>query len=329
MDAWNVGKRIQWNVVIFGVLFATIILVFSVASHNFLTTGNLLDVLKHVSIIAIASLGLTFVIIVGHLDLSFYLNSCFAAMAMSWLISLGWNVYAAILVGLLAGMVLGLFSGLAVGLFHLPDVIVTIAIGAIAFGGSYIFSNGMFIFTGFLESGIATLNNGSVLGISVPVLIMAGIFLLAYLLLENTKTGRMFYATGYSKKVSRFSGLNVTGIVVTAFVISSALTALGAMIATSAKGNGDVSIAVAFLLPCYTSVYLGAAIFKRPGVIGTLSGAVFMEVITDGFTLLNVPYYITNLVASGLLIAAILVSVLKLSQRRHATEYREIQAVSK
>lgn len=297
------------STILFLSIFVVIIVMFSLINHNYFTTRNLLTILQHVSITAITALGLTFVIIVGHKDISFYLNACFGAMFMAWMVGMGFNPILSIAVGIGGGVAFGLASGLLVGVAKLPDIIITIATGTIAFGCSYLFSDGTFIFF-YKGDEVTALNNGNVGGIPVPTLIMIALFVVCYIVLEKTKTGRFFYATGSNRIAARFSGINVTKIIVIAFVLCSVFATLGAEINTAAKGNGDVKIALAFLMPAYTSVFLGMAIFKKPSVIGTFLGALLMEMMANGATIISLPYYIGDLIESGLLIAAIFISVI-------------------
>ncbi len=294
--------------ILFAAIFAGIIIVFGLLNPNFFTAYNFITILKHVSVIAIASLGLTFVIAVGHIDISFYLIACFAAMLMSWVISLGLSAFPAILVGLLGALGFALASGLAVGKAKLPDIIITIAIGTIAFGCAYLFSDGMKIYGNFSQSGISFLNDGNVFGIPTPVFLMLILFVVCFLILEKTKFGPYFYAIGSNKVAARFSGINVPLMIVIAFIACILLASLAGMINTASKGNGEVKTALTFLMPCYTAVFIGNAIFKKPCVLGTFLGALLVQFLSNGFTIINQPYYIGDLVTSAMLVLALLIS---------------------
>lgn len=297
----------------FAAIFAGVIIIFACLNQNFFTPNNFLTILKHVSVVAIAALGLTFVISVGHTDISFYLIACFSAMLMSWLIQLGFGAIPAILIGLAGAVAFGVASGIAVGVAKLPDIIITIAIGSIAFGCAYLFSEGMKIYDNFKTSGISFLNDGSVGGIPTPVFLMIVLFAVCYLILERTKIGTFFYATGSNSVAARFSGINVTLIIVSAFVICVVLASFAGMVNTASKGNGEVKTAFTFLMPCYTAVFIGNAIFKRPCVLGTFLGALLVQILSNGFTIINLPYYIGDLVTSTMLIVALLISVINVS----------------
>jgi simple sugar transport system permease protein/ribose transport system permease protein len=303
-----------FTIVIFFILFILVFSIFSFLSKDFLSTRNIINILKHVSITAIAALGLTFVISVGHSDISFYMTACFSAMLMAWLISKGVTPIVCIIAGLLAGACWGTISGIAVGKYKLPDIISTIAIGSIAFGAAYLFSDGAFIYKNFLSSGIGLLNEAKVIGIPLPVIIMLVLYIFAYILMEKSKYGRYFYATGSNKVSAFFSGIKVNRVIIISFVICGMLAAISTMITTAAQGNGNVKSGLNLLMPCFSAVYIGSSVFKKPSVIGTFFGAVFISMMLNGFTLINVPYYYGDLVISIVLVVAILFSKIQFSK---------------
>lgn len=294
----------------FAAIFAIVIIVFGLLNENFFTPNTFLTILKNVSVIAIAALGLTFVIAVGHTDMSFYLIGCFSGMLMSWMISLGFSPVIAVLVGLLGAAGFGLAGGITVGVFRLPDIIITIAIGTIAFGCAYLFSDGQKIYDNMDTSGISFLNDGNVVGIPTPVFFMIVLYLILFLVLEETKFGTFIYSTGSNRVASRFSGINVTAIIIFAYVICIVLSSFAGMINTASKGMGDVKQSISFLMPCFTAVFIGNAIFKRPNALGTFLGAFLVQIMTTGIIMINVPYYIGDLITGALLIASLLISTI-------------------
>lgn len=303
-----------FTIIAFFALFAIIVTVFQCLNASYLSFGSIINMLKTTSAIAIAALGLTFVIVIGCSDISFYMSCCFSAMFMAWLIKLGMHPIIAILGGIVAGIGWGFISGIAVGKYKLPDIISTIAIGSIAFGAAYIFSDGTFIFENFMESGIRNLSEWTFLNVPLPVYIMLILYGVAYVVLEKTNKGREFYAVGANKKAAFFSGINVNQIIISAFVISGVLAAVSAMISTAAQGNGNVKIGLNLLMPCFSSIYIGWSIFKKPCVIGTLLGAIFTTFMTNGFIILNIPFYYGDLVIAFVLILAIMLSKFEFSK---------------
>ena len=295
-------------VVLFALLFVAVLITFQSLQPAFLSLTNIINIAKSVSTTVIAAVGLTFVITTNRSDISFYMAACFSAELMAWLVSKHWHPVMAILAGTVSGLLWGAISGVAVGRFKLPDIITTIAIGSIGFGMAYIFSDGAFIMENFIESKTHYLSEMRIAGIPLPVYIMVVIVVLSYFLLERSKFGRGFYAVGATEKTAYLSGVNVNLILISAYVICGVLAAIAAMIMTARQGYGNVKITMSILTPCFTAVYIGTSVFKKPCVLGTFLGALLVTVISTGFTSINIPFYWSNLVTGIVLIIAILLS---------------------
>ena len=295
-------------IVLFALLFLLVIVTFQILQPTFLSSANIINMLQSVSTTVIAAIGLTFVIAIGRSDISFYMSSCFCGVLMAWLISMGWSPLPAILCGVVAGAFWGSVSGLAVGRLKLPDIITTIAIGSIAFGLGYVFSDGAFIMQNFIEAKTHYLSQYVILSLPLPVYIMALIMAVSYYLLERSRFGRAFYAVGATEKAAYLSGVNVNRTIVLAYVICGTFAAIAALIMTARQGYGNVKIGMTLLMPCFTAVYIGMSVFKRPCVLGTFLGALLVTAIATGFTSINIPFYWSNLVTGFVLIFAILLS---------------------
>ncbi|MBE0696383.1 MAG: ABC transporter permease [Anaerolineaceae bacterium] len=323
-------KQFAWRdrlpLILFTGLFLAVIIVFQILQPQFLSTANIINIAQSVSTTVIAAIGLTFVIAIRRVDISFYMTSCFCGVLMAWLVSLGWNPVFAILAGVAAGAGWGSVSGIAVGKFKLPDIITTIAIGSIAFGLGYLFSDGAFIMKNFIEAKTHYWSQFLVLGIPLPVYVMALVILVAYYILELSRSGRNFYAIGATEKAAYLSGINVNRMIIMAYVICGTLAAVAATIMTAKQGYGNVKISMNLLMPCFTAVYIGISVFKRPCVIGTFFGALLVTSIATGFTSINIPYFWSNLVTGIVLIIAIMLSKIVVREKRPVSVALEKEA---
>jgi ribose/xylose/arabinose/galactoside ABC-type transport system permease subunit len=227
-------------------------------------------------------------------------------MFMSWLLSKGVAAAPATLIALGSAVVFGLATGSAVGLAKLPDIISTIAIGVIAFGCSFLFSNGQKIYVS--KYGISFLNDGSILGIPTPVFFMVLFYLVFYIIMEKTKYGTFVFSTGSNNVATRYSGISTRKVIVVSYILCAVFAAFSGMISTASRGNGDVSTTANFLMPCFTAVFIGSAIFKRPNLLGTFLGAFLVRMMIDGVLLMGIPYYVGDLLTSVMLIISLLVS---------------------
>jgi ribose/xylose/arabinose/galactoside ABC-type transport system permease subunit len=229
-------------------------------------------------------------------------------MFMSWLLQIGFAAPLAVLIALAGSLVFGFASGLAVGVGRLPDIISTIAIGVIAFGCSYLFSNGQKIYVS--KSNISFLNDGNIIGIPTPIFFLLLLYIVFWILLEKTKYGMYIFSTGTNRIAARFSGISTNKIIVFSYILSTLFASFSGMISTASRGNGDVMTTANFLMPCFTAIYIGSAIFKRPNLLGTFLGAFLVRMMIDGVLLMGIPYYVGDLMTSILLVISLLVSKL-------------------
>jgi ribose/xylose/arabinose/galactoside ABC-type transport system permease subunit len=134
---------------------------------------------------------------------------------------------------------------------------------------------------------------------------MISLYVISWFILDRSKIGRACYAVGSNKKAAFFSGVNVNGIVIMAFIVSGAFAAMAAMVYSAAQGQGLVKIGLNFLMPCFSAIYIGWSVFRRPCVIGTFFGVLLSTVITTGFTILSIPFWWSDMTMACVLLIAI------------------------
>jgi simple sugar transport system permease protein/ribose transport system permease protein len=296
-----------FRILAFIIILAVIAGVFWTLSPTYLSVNNIRGLLQHMAINGLAALGLTFVIIVRHFDLSFPGIASLGAMTLGWLIALGMSLPVAIGGGLAIGVLIGLINGVAVANLRLPDIVTTIATGGLSIGCSYFYSNGTTISDNFFMSGILDLNDNRILGVDEPFAILLGAAIVGFLILHCSRIGRALYATGENAVSARFSGISVRAITVLAFAICGLTSCLAITLLVASAGASDVTSGNQLLMPAFAAVYLGAALFGRPSVPATMAGTMLMSMMLSGFVLLAVPYYYSDAIVSAVLIAAILV----------------------
>lgn len=280
---------------------------FAVLSPQFASADNIAAIFRHMSADGLAALGLTFVIVVRRADLSFPGIASFGAMTAGWLIAAGHGLLASIAGGVAVGILCGVVNGVAIGLMDLPDIVTTIAIGSVAYGLSYIYSNGATISDNFMMSGITDINDQTIAWIDEPVFFMLLLYVLAWVLLHRTRYGRSFYATGENPRSASFSGIRIRLYIMAAFTICAATSCWAGVLHCAEAGQADVDAGSTFLMPAWASVYLGAALFGVPSIPATFAGALLISIMLNGFTLMSVPYYYSDAIISFVLIAAIAV----------------------
>ena len=171
------------------------IIFFSTTSQNFLTVRNLMNVIKQVAIYGIASVGMTYVILLGGIDLSIgSIISLVNIVAAYVMVNLGLNPFIAILAALVISTAIGFLNGIIIAKLKMPELIVTFASQTIFAGLAYIICKGTPI-SRFPDS-FLTIGQGYVGAIPIPVIIMVIVFAIGWFISEKTYFGRYFYALG-------------------------------------------------------------------------------------------------------------------------------------
>jgi ribose transport system permease protein len=307
----------------YGTLVSLVILlvVFSAArSDVFPTVDNLLNIMNQISILGTMAFGLTVCLVMGLFDLSIAAMATLGGYVATFLLvtypdSIG--VPAAVLISLATAAIIGVGNGLIVSYLGISAFIATLATGSIITGAMLGISNSKTIITGIPDEFMA-IGQGTILGVSNPILIMLAIGLILWLLLEHTQLGRHLYAIGGSAEASRLSGIAVKRYAPIALAICAACAGLGGLMAASVLGAGrPQGVGDTYLLNAFAAVFIGASSL-RPGrfhIVGTLIGVLLIGVINNGLSIMGVPTY-WQYIVQGVLLVVALFSAGILSMRR-------------
>jgi len=287
-------------------------IIMTLATPYFLTLTNLMNILRQSSLIAIAAAGMTFVIITGGIDLSvgsvLSLSSCLTAGMM---VSLGWNVWLAVLLGLLIGALLGILNGVLITRIPLPPFISTLGMMGVARGLSFVYTDGAPIYG--LPDSFKYLGAGMVGPIPFPAILMAIIYLISYFLLNKTKIGRYSYAVGGNEEAAILSGIDTKKYKTIVYALTGLFAALSGMIlagrldaATSVAGDG-------FELDVIAAVVIGGTSLSggRGKIVGSLIGALIMGVVRNGLNLLLVSSHWQRVILGLIILLAVTVDVVR------------------
>lgn len=289
----------------FLILLGLIAAVFQSFAPSYLSENNIHALLRHMSVNGLTAIGLTFVIVVRHFDLSFPGVASLGAMTLGWMLANDFSLMESVAGGIGVGLLAGLINGSVISYLRLPDIVTTIATGGVAVGLSYFYSNGTSISENFFMSGILDLNDAKFLSLDMPVVILLCTAVVAFIVLHCTRFGRAFYATGENRRSALFSGIRVKAYVLTAFGLCGALACLAITLLVASSGAANVTAGNQLMMPAFAAVYLGAALFGAPSIPATLAGTLLMSAMLNGFTLLAIPYYYSDAIVSTVLILAI------------------------
>ncbi|HLJ55759.1 MAG TPA: ABC transporter permease [Chthonomonadaceae bacterium] len=314
-SAWTKLRVVLSRRIMEGVLVALCIGL-SLRAPHFLTTDNLLNVLRSISMQALIAFGMTLVIIVGEIDLSVGAAVAFAGCLAAYLVLRGLPIPVAIALTVLAGTALGSFTGFMRTRFAVPTFITTLALFTGLKGGALMLTGG-FPLTPF-PAWYEFLGSGYVLGIPFPTLVLVVGFAGIFVLTRYTTFGRAIYAVGGNREAARLSGIDVSAVRIWTLALTGALAALSGVMLSARIMSGTPTVAQGWELDIIASVIIGGTSLSGGSgtVWGTLVGIVFIGVIINGMTLLDIPIF-TQYVVRGLLIfAAVLVNRMQATPTR-------------
>nr|WP_306823079.1 ribose ABC transporter permease [Pseudomonas fluorescens] len=280
----------------------------SLANDNFLTTSNLSNVLRQVSIIAIIAVGMTCAILTGGIDLSVGPVMALSGTLSAGLMVAGFPLELAVLAGLAVGALFGAGNGVFVAYARMPPIIVTLATMGIARGLALVYTGGYPI--SGLPEGFAFLGRGELLGVQVPILVMAVMYTLAFVLLNKTPIGRYIYAIGGNEEAARLSGVRVSRYKLLVYILSGLTAAVAGIVLSSRLMSGQPNAGVGFELDAIAAVVLGGTAIAggRGAIIGTLVGAMMLGVLNNGLNLMGISPYIQNIIKGAIILLAIYIS---------------------
>ncbi|HHE3601460.1 monosaccharide ABC transporter membrane protein, CUT2 family [Pasteurella multocida] len=313
-----------------GIILLLMIIGMSLSSDVFLSTNNIINILLQVSIICVISVGMTYVILTGGIDLSVgsivalsaVCLGVFTHWGMDWLgenpssFSVLMIVISAIIATIFVGILCGYVNGLVIVYGKVTPFITTLGMMGIARGLALTISDGKTIYN--FPDTLRFLGNGRIaltetFALPVPVIIALLVVLVSFYVLTQTMFGRQIYALGGNREAVRLSGINIEKLEIKAYVINGALAAIGAIIlvgrlnaAQPIAGNGYELDAIAATVIGGTSLMGGVG-----SVVSTSIGALIMGVLQNGLTLLNVTSYLQRLIIGLVIILAVFLDQLR------------------
>ena len=312
----EVAVRLLRNQVFSMLLILILIwIVLALLSPYFFTVTNLFEITLQSAVFAIIAAGETFVIFSGGIDLSVGSVFAFSAIVGGIFFRATGSVILATLTSLATGMAAGIVNGLFISLLRVPPFVATLGMMGIARGLALIVVNGIPIYG--LSKDYMWIGQGRVAGlIPVPTIVVAAIFVLAYLVLNYTRFGRFTYAIGSNSESARLSGVNVAGVTLGIYAVAGMLSALAGIIESARLGTVQPAGGDGYELLAIGAVVIGGtSLFGGEGnIIGTLIGALLVTTIRNGLNILGV-YAFWQYVVNGLIII-LAVAVDQIRRRR-------------
>jgi ribose transport system permease protein len=320
-QAWSTRVIRQMRSGIGPLLAALLIIciVLSFALPEFLTTSTLTNIMVQVSVVGIAAVGGTFVIITSGIDLSVgslvALTGMVAAtfMAGSQPDALGLGL-AGLVIALAVGAGVGALNGFAVAWLRLVPFIVTLAMMAMARGLTLAISDGRTKFD--FPNAFTVFGAKSIAGLPMPMLVMLVVFVIGHVLLRKTTFGHQVFAVGGNREAARLAGIPVQRVMFITYALAGLTAAIAGIVLAGRLNSALPSAANGLELQVIAGIVIGGTSLAggRGSIVGTFIGVVLIGVINVGLSLLGVNPFWTQFIQGGVIFAAVMLDAL--SQRR-------------
>ncbi len=283
--------------------FLAMIAIFAILRPTiFLSPNNLRNITEQVAILAIVSTSMTVVMVVGDFDLSVGALASLCGVVVAERLIQGMGLWPGVGMALLVGAAAGAFNGVLVAYFGLSAFVATLATMTAYRGLALWYTDGATLFSGIPEA-FKLFGQHYTGPVPNSVLIMVGVLVLTWFLLEQTAFGRQLYAIGGNMQASFLAGLAVRRLRLLAFVISGLGAALAGIVLTSRLFSAHPTAGEPLMLNSIAAVFLGMTMFREgePHVLGTFVGVLLLGMMNNGLNILQVNSYL-QLVLTGLII---------------------------
>ena len=302
----------------FGTLLGLVVIVIiaAIATQGMsLSAMNIQNLLRQVTVLGFASLGMTVVILTGNIDLSIIGNVSMTTVLTAVLMQKEWPIWAIVLVVLLSGAFIGFCNGMILNLWKIESFVVTMGMQVVCFGLALLFSDSRTVIVdGDLLMGkyvlLKNLATSKLLGIPIMFIILIVFYLVFYFLSKNTKLGRYIFALGGSEEVCYISGINVSFVRLMAYVISGACAALAGIFMYSRSLCGDPNAGTALGMFVVAAVVVGGTKMSggRGSILYTIIGIFIIQIINNTMNLLGAPYQIQQVIQGIIILVAVIIS---------------------
>lgn len=297
------------------------IVLFSLMSDGFMTSQNLTRIIQNSAELAIVSIGMTMVIIMGGIDLSVGSVLGICAIVVGKMMVAGAHPLLILVTVMVIGAIVGLINGGLIAFMKMPDIIVTLATMNIWRAVVFALLGGVWI-TG-LPPVFGTLTTGNVLGIPVVFLLVILLYAIFWYMMTFRKFGRHIYAIGTNEQAAKLAGINVTRTRVLTYAVLGVIVGFASILYTSRMGSVEMTIGADLSLQSIAAVVIGGAAITggRGSLVGTLAGVLFIAVMRNGIVILGVPSLLEKAIIGSLILLSVIMDIIlqrRLNRRRSA-----------
>lgn len=289
---------------------------FTISSSRFLTLANLLIIVKQISIPSLVAIGMTIIIITGNIDLSVGSIVAFVSVCTGLLLKAGVPIFLTIILSIAIAGALGFISGIVTAKLKLHSFLVTLALMQ-TFRGLAQTLTGGYPVSGLPKS-FGAIASAKIGNFPLLILYMVVFYVIFIYIMKYTAFGRSIYALGGNEESARLSGINTDRIKTMAFVLSSMLCGVAAVLLTSKVRSGDPTCAVGWEMDAIAAAIIGGTdMMGGKGTLGgTVIGLLFVGILSNGMTLLNIQPYPQSVIKGLLIFMAVIINSVQQKSER-------------
>lgn len=278
---------------------------------QFASTTNILDLLRSISFTIITSIGMTFIITSGNLDLSVGSTLTIGGMCAGLCLTNGIPVVLSILIAMLLSAAIGVFNGFLAVKIGIPSIIATLGVSYMCKGLVYVVSRGTPYYP-FPES-FNIIGQGKIGSIHYSIIFAAVLVLVFGYILYYTKYGRVVFALGGNREATRLAGINTDRYLMSIYVLCSTLAGLAGILMSSRMGTAVANAGENKDMMIAAGVIIGGTAFTGGvgTIVGTVIGVSLMEVLTNALVMVRVSAYWQNVLIGALMILAVALDTLR------------------
>ena len=304
-------------------IFAIMVLAASMLSPAFLSSTNLINIVRQMSVVGLIALGVTGVIVSAGIDLSsgsvVGLTAVVAAsfaqdpeFATPFYPGLHVPIIVPVLAACVVGALVGLINGTLVAKTRIPPFIATLGTYTAIRGVGLLYTGGRPISD--LSDAYNFIGQGDVFGLPVPIIILLVMAVVTHVLYAHTKFGKYIYAIGGNEQAARVSGIDAAKYKMLIYVYAGFLSGLAGLVVSSRIGSGQPGLGVGYELDAIAAAVIGGSSLSAGGigtVAGTIVGALIIGVLNNILDLMNVSAYWQQIIKGCIIVGAVIIDQLK------------------
>lgn len=306
-DNSTIKKRMVNYLLDYGIVFVLVALlvIFSIASERFFMASTFITILRQVSVTGILSVGMTFVMLTGGIDLSVGATAGVSCIVAALIMKGGSPIWLAVIAVMFMSALIGLANGFCITRLRIPPLIGTLGVMTSLRGAAYLLSGGTPVYG--IDKSFRNFAQGTFLEVPYPVILLFVIFVAGWYFLSKTRFGRYVYGVGGNEEASRLSGVNVGRTKYFVYTVSAVLSSIAGLVLLSRTNSGQPSTGDGYEMNAITSVVLGGVSISggRGNIWLVIVGVLIMGVLSTGMVMNNISDYVQQVIKGLVLVLAV------------------------